>query len=47
MGIRRIFFDFLIAFSAHIVANDGEFGMAAVAIILLIVSKIYDGKFFA
>lgn len=40
------FFDFLLAFSAHIAANDGEFGMALIAIVLLIVSRIYDRKVF-
>ena len=40
------FFDFLLALSAHLVAKDGEFGMAAIAIVLLLVSRIYDGKVF-
>ncbi len=38
------FFDFVLAFSAHMVVQDGQSGMAAVAIVLLIVSRIYDGK---
>ncbi|WP_421920129.1 DoxX family protein [Marinifilum sp.] len=38
------FFDFILAFFAHIIAQDGEFALALVAIILLVVSRIYDGK---
>ena len=41
------FFDFVLAFSAHIVANDGQFGMALIAIVLLLVSRIYDDKVFS
>lgn len=41
------FFDFLLAFSAHIVVQDGQFGMALIAIVLLIVSRIYDKKVFS
>jgi hypothetical protein len=40
------FFDFVLAFFAHIVAQDGEFAPALIAIVLLIVSRIYDGKVF-
>lgn len=40
------FFDFVLAFFAHIIAQDGEFAPALVAIILLVVSRIYDGKVF-
>jgi hypothetical protein len=40
------FFDFVLAFFAHIVAKDGEFAPALIAIVLLIVSRIYDGKVF-
>ena len=41
------FFDFSLAFGAHMVAKDGEFGMAVIAIILLLVSRVYDGKVFS
>ncbi|MDQ2180033.1 DoxX family protein [Marinifilum sp. D714] len=40
------FFDFVLAFFAHIIAQDGEFAPALVAIILLVISRIYDGKVF-
>lgn len=40
------FFDFILAFFAHIVAQDGEYMMALIAIVLLLVSRIYDGKVF-
>ncbi|WP_372751948.1 DoxX family protein [Labilibaculum sp.] len=36
------FFDFLLAFSAHVIAEDGQFGMAAIALTLLIASRIYS-----
>jgi len=32
------FFDFILAFSAHIAANDGQFAIAAVALVLLFTS---------
>lgn len=40
------FFDFVLALGAHLVAADGQFGMAAIAIVLLIASRIYDSKVF-
>lgn len=40
------FFDFVLALGAHLVAADGQFSMAAIAIVLLIVSRIYDSKVF-
>ena len=40
------FFDFVLALSAHWVANDGEFVPAFVAIVLLIISYRYDKKVF-
>lgn len=40
------FFDFVLAFSAHIMAGDGEFVPAFVALVLLLVSRIYDWKVF-
>ena len=42
-----LFFDFVLAASAHIVANDGEFAPALVAIVLLFVSYTYDRKLFS
>ncbi|WP_281253705.1 DoxX family protein [Labilibaculum filiforme] len=40
------FFDFVLAFVAHIIVADGQFGMATIAIILLVVSRIYNSKLF-
>lgn len=40
------FFDFVLALAAHLQAGDGEFGGAAVAIVLLFVSYAYDKKVF-
>lgn len=42
-----LFFDFVLACSGHIMANDGEYMGSAVAIVLLIVSRIYDHKLFS
>lgn len=36
------FFDFLLAFQAHINAEDGSFGLPIVALVLLIVSYKYQ-----
>ena len=41
-----LFFDFVLASLAHIMVNDGEFAPALVAMILLIVSRIYDEKLY-
>jgi len=41
------FFTFSLAISAHLVAQDGEFMGAAFALLLLIVSYVYDKKIFA
>ena len=38
------FFNFMLAMSAHIVANDGQFGGALVALVLLLTSYIMDKK---
>ncbi|MCF6297202.1 MAG: DoxX family protein [Flavobacteriaceae bacterium] len=38
------FFNFILALSAHLNANDGEFAPAILAIIFLIVSYIYNKK---
>jgi len=40
------FFDFVLALSAHIMVNDGEFAPALVAIVLLLASYTYDKKVF-
>ena len=42
-----LFFDFLLALQAHLVAQDGQFVLAAVALVALIVSYIYDEKVFS
>ena len=42
-----LFFDFVLAFSGHLMVNDGEHMAAGVAIVLLIVSRIYDHKLFS
>ena len=38
------FFDFVLALAAHLAINDGEFILAAVAIVLLFVSYFYGKK---
>ena len=38
------FFDFVLAFFAHLQVRDGEFAPALVAIILLIVSYLFENK---
>ena len=40
------FFDFVLAFTAHINAGDGGFVAPLVAIILLLVARFYDDKVF-
>ncbi len=40
------FFNFLLASSAHFVAGDGGFVAPIVALVLLLVSRIYDPKVF-
>ncbi len=40
------FFDFVLALGAHLVAADGQSAMAAIAISLLIASRINDSKAF-
>ncbi len=40
------FYDFVLAFSAHLAIGDGEHLPAGVAIVLLILSYIYDRKVF-
>ena len=46
LAYAGFFFDFILAFSAHINANDGGHLTALVAMILLVVSYIYDKKVF-
>lgn len=41
-----LFFDFILAGSAHIMAGDGEFAPAMVALVALLVSHRYDRKLF-
>lgn len=38
------FFDFVLALAAHLYIKDGEFGGALVAIILLLVSYVFEKK---
>lgn len=38
------FFDFLLATGAHLIVGDGDFPGAVMAIVLLVVSYIYDRK---
>ncbi len=38
------FYNFILALLAHLVASDGQFAGAAVALVLLAVSFIYDRK---
>jgi len=42
-----LFFDFVLAFSAHLAVSDGEHMAAGVAMVLLIVSRIYDHRLFS
>ena len=42
-----LFFDFLLAISAHLMIKDGEFAGALIAIVLLLVSYFYDKKAFS
>ncbi len=46
LAYAGFFFDFILAVSAHINANDGGHLTALVAMILLVVSYIYDKKVF-
>ena len=39
-----LFFEFLLAFFAHVMISDGEQGAALVAVILLIVSYLFKNK---
>ena len=41
-----IFFDVILAFTAHIVAQDGGWVMAFVGIVLVVVSRYFDGRVF-
>ena len=38
------FFDFLLAFSAHVSVNDGEYAGALAAIVLLIISYLFGKR---
>ena len=38
------FFNFILAFTGHILANDGEFAASAIALVLLLVSYIFGEK---
>ena len=38
------FFDFVLAFFAHIIVGDGEFAPSAVALVILLVSYFYNKK---
>lgn len=40
------FFDFLLALGAHLGVGDGDFPGAVIAIVLLLISYIYDKKVF-
>jgi hypothetical protein len=46
LAYAGFFFDFLLATSAHLVAKDGEFFGALIAMLLLLISYIYDRKVF-
>jgi len=41
-----IFFDVVLAFTAHMVAQDGGWMMAAAGIVLVVVSRFLDGRAF-
>jgi DoxX-like family len=40
------FFDTVFALSAHVVAKDGGYMMALVAMIMIVISRLYEGKVF-
>jgi DoxX-like family len=40
------FFDAVFALSAHLVAKDGGYTMALVAMIMIVISRLYEGKVF-
>ena len=40
------FFDFVLAFFAHIMVNDGEFAASAFAIVLLLTSYIFGKRYY-
>ncbi len=46
LAYAGFFYDFILALSAHINVNDGEFIPAAVALVLLAVSYIFGRKVF-
>lgn len=41
-----IFFDVILAFAAHIMVQDGQWLFALVGIILVVVSRFFDGRVF-
>ncbi len=41
-----IFFDVVLAFTAHIMAQDGGWMMAFAGIVLVVVSRFFDGRVF-
>jgi len=41
-----IFFDVVLAFTAHMVAQDGGWMMAFAGIVLVVVSRFLDGRVF-
>ena len=47
LAYAGFFYDFILAMSAHISVNDGEFIAAAVALVLLVISYIFGKKAFA
>jgi hypothetical protein len=47
LAYAGFFYDFLLAGSAHLNAGDGEFVPALAALVLLIVSFIYDRKLYS
>ena len=42
-----LFFDFSLALASHLMVQDGEYGAALVALLFLIISRVYDPKVFA
>ena len=40
------FFDMVLAFAAHIAVQDGEWAPAALGLVFLVVSRIYENKVF-
>ncbi len=46
MGICRLFFNALLAFFAHLMIQDGQYVLPAVALITILTFRIFEDKMF-